>query len=585
MKNISLQLKIASILVVAIMVSTAITAAVYIQQFRAASLEEMNFKARAIGRMAENARNSTGLLTKQNAFQSKRLLAEAQEALAGLTVGSPGYFKALRSTTYYNTIPVVSAFNAALKGAEESFFQFKPTRFNARNPNYNPVTEVEKELLRGLQKSGDIEAKAIDEQMHVLRYMRAVKLSQECLICHGTANDDPLRPNTMTDPIGFSKDGKKTGDMHGAFQIIMDMTPLDKSLRSVKIKVALVATVVISLAVLGAVFFIRRSVITPIRRISDEMSEGADQVSSAAGQVSTASQNLSEGATTQASSLEETSSALEEVASQTRQNADNANEASILSREARKEADQGNESVSAMIESMTAINKSSEEISKIIKVIEEIAFQTNLLALNAAVEAARAGEHGKGFAVVAEEVRNLAQRAGGAAKDTAGLIEDAVAKAQEGSDRAIQAGEVLRRIVDSVSKVTDLISEIAAASGEQAQGVEQVNRAISDMDEVTQNNAATAEESAAASEELNAQAVTLQQMIKNLNGVIMGSGGGATGDDNGHHTGASVGNHQSSPRLLGRAINKFTNKGDAPRTASASMAERKIPMDDEFSEF
>jgi methyl-accepting chemotaxis protein-1 (serine sensor receptor) len=162
---------------------------------------------------------------------------------------------------------------------------------------------------------------------------------------------------------------------------------------------------------------------------------------------------------------------------------------------------------------MSEINNSSSKIADIVGLIQEIAFQTNLLALNAAVEAARAGEQGRGFAVVATEVRSLAQRSAGAAKEIKGLINDSAEKVRSGSELVNQSGKALAEIVDSVKKVTDIVAEIAAASQEQSAGIDQVNNAVMQMDEMTQQNAALVEEAAAAARAMQEQAGELTQQV------------------------------------------------------------------------
>jgi methyl-accepting chemotaxis protein len=204
---------------------------------------------------------------------------------------------------------------------------------------------------------------------------------------------------------------------------------------------------------------------------------------------------------------------MEQMTSSVKQTADNASQANQLAVAARQQAEKGGTIVGSAVTAMSQINTSSKKIADIIGVIDEIAFQTNLLALNAAVEAARAGEQGRGFAVVASEVRNLAGRSATAAKEIKGLIQDSVAKVEEGSKLVDESGRALGDIVASVKKVTDIVSEIAAASAEQSSGIEQVGKAVMQMDEVTQQNAALVEEAAAASHAIVDQAQALSELV------------------------------------------------------------------------
>ena len=256
------------------------------------------------------------------------------------------------------------------------------------------------------------------------------------------------------------------------------------------------------------------------KKMSDNLNEVMTGISTASEQVAVGSKQVSDssvahsqGATEQASSIEELTASLEEISSQTKLNAQNANQANELAENAKSSAVMGNDQMKDMLVAMDEINLSSGNISKIIKVIDDIAAQTNILALNAAVEAARAGQQGKGFAVVAEEVRTLAARSAGAAKETTALIEGSIQKVEGGTKIAKETAAALGEIVGSIEKVANLVNEIAVASNEQATGIGQINQGIMQVSEVVQTNSATSEESAAASEELSGQASLLREMV------------------------------------------------------------------------
>jgi len=295
----------------------------------------------------------------------------------------------------------------------------------------------------------------------------------------------------------------------------------------------------------------------------NDINESSGSISSGATEIASGNTDLSQRTEEQASSLEETASSMEEMTSTVRQNADNARTANTLATNAREQAQKGGDVVSNAVSAMSEINSSSKKISDIIGVIDEIAFQTNLLALNAAVEAARAGEQGRGFAVVAGEVRNLAQRSAGAAKEIKSLINDSVEKVDEGTKLVDESGKTLDEIVEAVKKVNDIIAEIAAASEEQSSGIEEVNKAIGQMDEMTQQNAALVEEAASASESMEEQAKGMIELMRFFD----------------------TGQQQAAAPTTKPAATKQAPHVSSRAAPSRSKPARSVESDDEWEEF
>jgi methyl-accepting chemotaxis protein len=230
-----------------------------------------------------------------------------------------------------------------------------------------------------------------------------------------------------------------------------------------------------------------------------EVRGGADALGAAAGQVSASAQSVSQGTGEQAASVEDMTRSLGQMSDSIGLSARNSRETEEMSTKGAAHAEESGRAVQETVEAMRAI---AERIS----IVEEIAYQTNLLALNAAIEAARAGEHGKGFAVVAAEVRKLAERAQGAAKEIGELAGRSVSVAD-------RSGVLLVELVEMIRKTAGLVGEVSQTAQDQSLGVTQVTQAMSTVEAVTQRNASAAEELSSTAEEVASQAISLQELV------------------------------------------------------------------------
>jgi CHASE3 domain sensor protein len=256
------------------------------------------------------------------------------------------------------------------------------------------------------------------------------------------------------------------------------------------------------------------------RDLKREVASAVGHIQSSSAELESAAATQATGGRDQASAMNEITTTISELLITSRQIADSAQRVSKIAEETAEAArngdatiDQTRASIAAIrtqvdqiVQHMLALGEKSQQIGGVVDLVSELAEQTNILAINATIEASGAGEWGRRFAVVAEEIRKLADRTAGSAKEIRALIDDVrgavntTVMATEIGAKAVDAGSrqfddatnSFRRIAQLVATTSDATREIELSTKQQSTAVEQVNVAASDTARVTRETEASA---------------------------------------------------------------------------------------------
>lgn len=308
---------------------------------------------------------------------------------------------------------------------------------------------------------------------------------------------------------------------------------------------ALVSALFLLVPTLILVYLVSRSIARPLNSIMNGLSKTTGHVQKVAQEIINSREALSHSSSDQAAAVQETVASMAEMTSMISQTVDYAKDSLGLAQRVTERTEDGGRIMERMVSAMESIQQANEQLQDMANIINEISvktavindivFKTQLLSFNASIEAARAGQHGRGFAVVAEEVGNLAETSGNAAKEIQILLENSRKQVQaivegtrtrvgEGQRVSTEALTTFNEIAKDVYGISSQIQSINDATREQEAGIKQTSIAMTQMDRTSQSNNVIASQASKFAEELTVDAKMLGEINAAMKLLIFGTG-------------------------------------------------------------
>ncbi|TDA69966.1 MAG: methyl-accepting chemotaxis protein [Clostridia bacterium] len=489
------------------------------------------------------------------------------------------YMASVQSRDYANPdfVPIVVAMRTGAKYAETAGdgLVVRTPSDKPRNPKNTADPWELKQLARFKADPNLPEVYEITkvDNTQVLRYAMPVRVTEDCLVCHGF-------PVGEKDRFGYAKEGYQVGDIRALYSLYIPTAVTDQLYRNNLIQLYGVGLLVILLIIAAVILLTRSNISRPLGAITAQLREinqgrgdlsrrlqfqGADEVGTlacefnqfvdnlasmvsslndVAAHVASISSEVAQASTQTGMATQEVALNIEQLAQRIAdltdqvlaskdevrnladtagQVADNARQAARAASQSAASARHGEEALKDAVGGMQEINRTvneaaatvnelgerSKEIGQILEMIQNFAAETKLLALNAAIEAARAGDAGRGFSVVAEEVRKLAEESSRAAARIADMVSQIQNDTCAAAAAMGQGTEKTNEGLKLIAQARAALQEIVAAAQETDLQIQAISQAAGRLAASNQQVAQTMQEVSQAAEEISTRATNI----------------------------------------------------------------------------